>query len=79
MKTCNCGFAEGDRVITVGWDGRSDDGCWVSSMRELVGQEGVITRISHDDYNSRCVAEMDGIEFIWETRWLQKVEPYTLF
>ena len=58
MTQCKCGFSEGDRVITIGWDGHSDDGCWVSSMRELVGQEGVITRISHDDYNNRCVAEM---------------------
>lgn len=57
MTQCKCGFSEGDRVITISWDGHSDDGCWVSSMRELVGQEGVITRISHDDYNNRCVAE----------------------
>lgn len=52
MTQCKCGFSEGDRVITISWDGHSDDGCWVSSMRELVGQEGVITRISHDDYSN---------------------------
>lgn len=78
MRKCKCGFNVGDTVVTIGWDGHSDDGCWVGGMRKLVGKEGVITHIDHNDHG-RCVVEIDRIEFIWETRWLQKVEPYTLF
>lgn len=79
MTHCKCGFNVGDHVITVGWDGKSPEGCWVDGMRHHVGKDGIITIINHDYYDGQCVVELDGVEYLWETGWLEHVSPYSLF
>lgn len=78
MTQCKCGFNKGDQIVIVGWDGKSHDGCWVLDMHNHIGKCDVIECISHDD-DGRCVVELDEVDYFWETRWLEKVKPYTLF
>lgn len=78
MTRCKCGLDVGDRVRIVGWDGQSGEGCWVEGMRYYVGKECNIINIDHFR-DGPCIAELDKVVCLWETQWLQKIEPYTLF
>ena len=78
MTNCKCGFKEGNRICIVSWDGESHKGCWVDGMSTYIGKECHILNIDH--FKDRpCIAELDKVVCLWETRLLQKIEPYTLF
>lgn len=78
MTQCNCGFKEGDRIRIVGWDGQSPEWCWVEGMSHYVGKECRILNLDHST-DGPCIVELDKVVCLWDTRWLGKVEPYTLF
>ena len=78
MTRCKCGLDVGDRVRIVGWNGQSPKGCWADGMSYHTGKECKILHVGHHPERA-CIAELDKVVCLWETQWLQKIEPYTLF
>lgn len=77
METCTCGLKRGDHVIIVGWDGEGSSGCWVGGMKQHVGISDIIYNVDHE--TRPCTATLTRTPCVWQTEWLQKVEPYILF